>query len=294
MEIIPKRPPNEPNEKICKICKIMQPIDNYYRTGNRRRSDLLPITSTMCKKCYTNRYYYETREQKKNNYKRIYIMKDVNIKEIHDKFNHPFTMLINALSKSGKTTFLIKLIQEIEQYYDLIIFFSMSYNNDIYNPLKESKTLKDKMLTFDSRAELILSAIFKIQQENSNKFKLLILFDDFATRKNKYSEGVEKLFIMGRNSNLSTIYTGQDFRLFSTILRSNAHYSVIFNQRLFNSIVENYNLFLKGIINNYYSFKSKRKDEKELEISQWIKEITKDYKPLFVDYMKDEITRIVD
>ena len=129
-----------------------------------------------------------------------------------------YTCCIIGNSKSGKTTFLSELYKKIRPMYDIIFFISNSIHKPIYNFIPE----KDKKFTMENYNPDLIKFLFKLQKSTNNHLRLCVILDDEISSPQDYQ--LKKLYAMGRNFNISTIKSIQDFSFISRSARENTNY----------------------------------------------------------------------
>jgi hypothetical protein len=185
-----------------------------------------------------------------------------------------FTMILNAKSKSGKSTLIRHLYTKyLKKHYDLVFLFTDNEVNTLYD------FLDDKNI-YNSNHDEIIKTLFYIQKNTNNKYRILIIFDDYVAKPGlKNSKMIINLFTRGRNSNFSTIYSTQYINLVNKACRLNTNFGFILNatQPSNNKIL--YKEYLEQYINTFNN-----KNYNEL-----LCELTKDYNILIADYMNNRL-----
>lgn len=149
---------------------------------------------------------------------------------------HPFRMLISGPSQSGKTTFLLNLINNVNFYKDFfvqIILVSPNIHSEQFEQVL--KEMKDIIIPFDEFQEDQLTNIYDSQMEMilkdgfENSGPLLWIFDDLVDNKSfLHSRFLEMLVVRGRHSNSSSIFTSQYYNGYPLKLRKNATNIILF------------------------------------------------------------------
>lgn len=168
-----------------------------------------------------------------------------------NKFDKPFTAALVGATKSGKTTFLNYLIPKIYQNFDIILFFSVNSHADVYKPIKQL----DNVICFNGFNEIPVKKLVQYNKLRKNEFSYLILIDDEVNNKN--SPIIRNLFTVLRNSNFSTIYSGQDMTFINKANRNNLNYLFLFKQNNMDAYDNIHKTFFKNLI--YKGNKEKRK-----------------------------------
>lgn len=185
-----------------------------------------------------------------------------------------FSIILNAKSKSGKSTFIKHLYNNyLKPHYDMVFLFTDNEVNSLYD------FLEDKNI-YNNHHYSIIKTLFYIQKNTKNKYKILIIFDDYVAKSNlKNCKMIINLFTRGRNSNFSTIYSTQYINLINKACRLNTNYSFILNATqpsnnhvLFKDYLEQY----KDVFNNK-------------NYNQQLINFTNDYNILISDYMNNKL-----
>jgi len=185
-----------------------------------------------------------------------------------------FTILLNAKSKSGKSTFIRHLYNEyLKKYYDLVFLFTDNEVNTLYD------FLDDKNI-YNNNHYSVIKTLFYIQKNTKNRYRILIIFDDYIAKpKLKSCKMIINLFSRGRNSNFSTIYSTQYINLVNKACRLNSNYSFIMNA----TQPSNNHILFKDYLEQYKSiFTSKNYNDQ-------LCHLTKDYNILISDYMNNQL-----
>lgn len=167
------------------------------------------------------------------------------IKNIENKSGNTF--LLVGSSKSGKTTYLIELVNYLNDVYKtihkkpIIILFSETMANDkgIYSRLPQGAIL------YDEYDESIINTIIKIQKKTNKIYPVIIILDDVI---NKQNPTISKLFTIYRNLNISTIICLQRLKMFSKNDRSNVNYIFSLKMNTNEAIQDMIDIFFKHIL----------------------------------------------
>jgi len=166
-------------------------------------------------------------------------VKKINTKEkfkIHENLPiHPFTGIILAPTKSGKTNFLVNLIMSKNfyprKYWDEIIFFSPTATFDaslihldkMDNLIKVSEHQDLKNMT--NYLQIIMQE--QVEAEDEKK-RILLIFDDCVGYLQKNSDILNGLVSRHRHYSISMLFSVQQYRVLPPILRSNCNFIIIF------------------------------------------------------------------
>lgn len=279
---------NEIIKKKCNKCKIIKDLNDFY---NDRRNYKDKKTS-ICKQCFYLKKDIKLKMIENKKKENMSFAQEANIKKMYEdseydktknKTSH-YSMIILGSSRSGKTTKIKKIIEEIEHKYDLIFVFSNSLNDPIYNFIDYSEKSKYISL-FDYDAEIIKD-IFNLQRAVKNIYNILVLFDDCVSNSSKQSDALMNIFIRGRNSGISIIFSSQSPVLIGKIGRTNSNYVVICKN--------NSPLIIETIIENFISHQIKideniSKRNRDTFYKDYISENTQNYKAIVLDMLNNNV-----
>jgi len=155
---------------------------------------------------------------------------------------HPFIMGMNAPRNRGKTNLIINLVTREEAWggkFDVIYLWTPSLHSDKKWQGRDWKQFMRRMgdyliMRSTWEPEQIMQIIDDIKHiKNKNlKPRVLIIIDDMITENNCMSNlqmgPIELLAARGRHVNISAVITSQQYPKFSTIVRDNCTYWVIF------------------------------------------------------------------
>lgn len=195
------------------------------------------------------------------------------IKNIENKSGNTF--LLCGSSKSGKTTFMIDLVNKLYETYNaiykrpIIIVFSETMANDkgIYNRLPSDTVLIDH---YDDK---IIKTVEKVQKKTNKKYPIIFVFDDIVDKKGNST--ISKCFTIYRNLNISTIILLQRMRMFDKTNRANINYVFLLKQNNSEGIRDLMEIFLKG----------------KMTSNDYI-QATSNYSKLYLDNLNDLIYRL--
>lgn len=185
-----------------------------------------------------------------------------------------FSIILNAKSKSGKSTFIKHVYNDyLKPNYDLVFLFTDNEVNSLYDFLEETNI-------YNNHHYEIIKTLFYIQKETKNKYRILIIFDDYVAKPNlKNCKMIINLFTRGRNSNFTTIYSTQYINLINKACRMNTNYSFILNA----TQPSNNHVLFKDYLEQYSTvFNSKNYNDKLIQF-------TNDYNILISDYMNNKL-----
>lgn len=164
---------------------------------------------------------------------------------------HPFRLVINGASKSGKTNLLVNLIYDYLNFDRLYIcakdIFESKYEElrenytqfeDIeLEDIKKCKGLKNKKEIIKEykkykKDEVIFTSCleeFITVDDLDPSYINLVVFDDCIVEKDQHK--IEEFFIRGRKKNASIIYLSQYYYKIPITIRSNSDYFIFFNMK---------------------------------------------------------------
>lgn len=188
-----------------------------------------------------------------------------------------FSMVLTASRRSGKTTLLRYLYPKWEKIFDIIFVYSYSIHNEAYAFVKEPK--------FDSYNPDSIKDIFKFQKKTSNKFRILIIFDDLVSKSVKDDDSILQAYIRGRNSNISIVISTQIFKLIAKNNRGNLDY--LFCGKT--NMSENRLTLIENVFMNSVKMPDviKNKTQKIEFLDRWLIEHTTDFHFVVVDCFED-------
>jgi len=141
---------------------------------------------------------------------------------------HPFRMIINGSSGSGKTNLLLNLLfnAEYSLNFHKIYLYAKDLTEDKYEWLSK-KMEKIKNVNGGDIFEKGTKITDVVQCDSLDKDKMnLIIFDDFVTERDQ--QKIEDLFIRSRKKNASIIYLSQVYHKVPPMIRKNLNYVVFF------------------------------------------------------------------
>jgi hypothetical protein len=150
-------------------------------------------------------------------------------------FKHPLRAIFYAPSYSGKTTQIMKLLEDkdfIKQFKKNIFLFSpTSFSDKSYKDLIPEKNI------FEDYDEDVINEIMEESKglikshKGKKKYPILLILDDAITDINR--NGIlNKVFTKGRHYNLSILVSTQQAHLCTPTMRLNCSHKVIFPQKL--------------------------------------------------------------
>lgn len=125
------------------------------------------------------------------------------------------SILILGSTRSGKSTLQNYIFQNyFKQYITAVHTFSPQAH--IYDSIKSKTIFCD-----DYKPELI-DATYQINKGTKNHYNFLHIVDDVVGK--RQDKTLIKMLTVMRNSNISTIITGQELSIFNNIIRSNINF----------------------------------------------------------------------
>ena len=175
-------------------------------------------------------------------------------------------------TRSGKSTAMLYLW---EKYFkdQTTVLMTGSATAEIYKPLAKTAAICPEF-----HSELIKEAI-KMNQDGPKPgcYPTTFIFDDMLDGKN--SKALQKLLCIGRNSNLSTIYVGQELSILNSIGRTNLNFLLLF--RL------NSDMAIEKVVRNYLRHVLPRASIADQ--CAMYKELTTDHHFICVDCLANEV-----
>lgn len=164
------------------------------------------------------------------------------------------TLGIIGSSSTGKTTLLINLINSVveQNVFDVIVLFTLSPNS---LPLQR---INKKVIVAEAFYIQIVNLAFAINRKTNNRYKFLFVLDDILNIHN--SKTLEKMFLIYRNSGISSIISTQYAKLLSPAIRNSLHKLILTGSKSYGDRQVMIDLFLK----TYLSERSKHDIDKFL------------------------------
>lgn len=266
----------------CKGCGIDKTIKNYYL--DKYKPDGLR-KGQYCKQC-VKEYMAKKPLEKLNK-------TEINDEELKKMFSNTeydnqkgkttcHSAVFIGASKSGKSTLIKHLVKILEDRYDLIIIFSESLHDPMYDFINYGE--KSKYLAFGAFNSNIILDIFEVNKCTKNALNILVLFDDLTNLKTRDNNEILQMFIRGRNSGISIFYSTQHYTLINKAMRSNANYIFLLrtNSSVKASLAEQ---FLVGVVKPPETIQGKQKRIDWLV--DYITNGTMNYSSLIVDNLAD-------
>ena len=150
-------------------------------------------------------------------------------------FKPPFTLCVDGMIGSGKTSFVYSLIEAYPKYWDeCVIFCGTKDSNHAWEGLNQRK-----VVVFNEWDEDAFEQYFKdLEHENERRRKekepelrSIVIFDDMIAdniSNRGRSTSLEKCLLNTRHYNLSVIILTQSIKLLSRTMRINMMYYAIF------------------------------------------------------------------
>lgn len=198
------------------------------------------------------------------------------------KKNKHFSSIICGSRRSGKS-YLVKYLFKKNKFNEKFDYIIIMCNSSELEKYKEY--VKGELFFHEFDPDVIdrLFILADHNKENYNEKNYLIILDDSISNTQLYSQSLDRIFSRGRHSNISLILTTQKMSMASTMSRSNS--DVVFLGGAKSSLEK------KAYINNFLygeiEFPEGVNEEKAL--IKIIKESTKDFNFLVIDYNKDQI-----
>lgn len=149
----------------------------------------------------------------------------VNMNSLSKFIKTPSLNVFLGQSGTGKTHYMLHLIQSLKSRFDYCVIFSPTlFNNPNLDNLTDDKV---KFSSFDKNK---LLKLFEYQEKHKNK-KCLLILDDCIGCLNIYDPIFDKLASSSRHYNITTFITAQYLLKVSPILRQNCFYLHIFKNK---------------------------------------------------------------
>lgn len=141
--------------------------------------------------------------------------------------NQAKSIIILGASGSGKTSILVKMLDKLKpKDYFKVIIFTESPNSAPLNDFKNR--MKNNTFIFDTFTPKIVYFLKQINELSNNKYKFLIILDDVIELR---SGILNKMMLVFRNSNISSVILSQYSKLLTPASRASAWYTIIRNLR---------------------------------------------------------------
>jgi uridine kinase len=257
----------------CSICGIEKDYKDYY--ANKAKKD--GLRDHVCIECHKEREAMTSKE-KFNQLKEVKDEQELqtltDINSLYDNIDEGLTMAVFGASRSGKTTFLNHLYENIYKNYDIKIMMTPNFHKPIYKNFTKHKgiLLKD----FDDK---LIRMLHTLNVKTGNYFRILIMMDDIVDE--KYSDELKKCILTYRNANISTIISLQGHTLLNKHSRGNIHRFVFLKMNTNEEIQELIERLIMGMIKVPKTLK--RVVDKIEYLKNWYIEHTKNYNMFLID-----------
>jgi Poxvirus A32 protein len=135
-----------------------------------------------------------------------------------------FAGIMIAPRFSGKTNTIISLIQTSFIYeFDKIVVYTTVANRDVY--VNQGGIKLNDIIIDDEKMSVLKSLVEsneKFIKEKEKPINILVIFDDTISRKQKYNDQILNLFVRGRHSFVSVLYSSQTPTLVDNIWKGNS------------------------------------------------------------------------
>lgn len=193
---------------------------------------------------------------KKSGMSKYLVSQDNPNKHIHNLNVLPFRMIVVAPSGSGKTNFILNMLQKFSAgkgTFNTITIITKNKQEPLYEWL-EDKTKKTIKIVEG------ISNIPKLDSFNKDDSHIVI-FDDMVLEKEQ--KQMSEFYIRGRKKGISVCYLSQSFFKIPKVIRSNCNYFVILKlsgKRDLNLILSEFELGItKQQLIDMYDFATKEK-----------------------------------
>lgn len=186
-----------------------------------------------------------------------------------------FSAIFAASRRSGKTTLIKYLYNELSKSFDIIIFFCDTLHNKNYSFVQEPK--------FNHFSSGVLNDLFDFQKNTNNEYKILIIMDDCVSNDTKNSDEIMQLYLTGRNWNISCIISSQVSTLINKKSRGNTDFVFIGKTNTPENRLNLIETFLITCLKPPQEIKTKV--AKEFWLDKFLIENTEDYNFIVLDYL---------
>jgi hypothetical protein len=132
----------------------------------------------------------------------------------------PFRCVVNAPSSSGKSNFLVELINVFSEgkhgTFKTITIVTRNKDEPLYNWVREESKLIDIFEGMENTPKL---------DDYDKEFNHLLIWDDLVLSKNL--KPVEEYYIRAQKMNVSVVFLSQKYHLIPPVVRGNCNYMVI-------------------------------------------------------------------
>lgn len=132
---------------------------------------------------------------------------------------HPFNMVINGVSGSGKSNILLDIIHKLNNTFEYIYIFTQNAEEQLYEYLK-SKIPHPYLKIFEGIEELN-----KLDIDNLEKAQYLFIYDDMCVETDRKQEKIKYLYTRGRKlgqkCGITNIYLSQSYYDTPKLIRKN-------------------------------------------------------------------------
>lgn len=195
-----------------------------------------------------------------------------------DKPGSADSFCVLGSSKSGKTYIMKEINKQFFNDKSINCIFSPNIHADVYRDFKGIKFNK-----FDKECEKMIRQMRKVNALTNNKFRFIFNIDDIID--SKYSKILNELFLILRNSQMSSCILLQYPMLMSKAARSNVSHLLFGRFNNYESIEQICKIFLRGHFKKLYG---KKTIDDYMDIYQ---ELTDDYHFLYLDVKKNKLSR---
>lgn len=213
-------------------------------------------------------------------YKTLQEVPLLNFKEVW-KPDKNYAAAFIAPRESGKSTMIKYLYPYWKSIFDKVIFFTKSYQADIYDFLDK----KDKNFIITHWDLRVLKYLEYLQRKSDNAFRFLIIFDDMLNKGGmRNSEVILDMFTRGRNMNCSIIISMQSSSYLHPDSRKNLDFAFLLGVRTKEDSDSMYERLMEGIAPIDLDLALRR--QKNL-FFDWMHDLTQDFWCVFINYRKD-------
>jgi len=135
-----------------------------------------------------------------------------------------FSIILCGASRSGKTTVMKYLVKKFFTKH-VCCMFTMNRHADIY------ADMGNKIIVSDNFHSELLREAQEINSLCDNKYPFLFISDDYVSPAIKNDPEITRVMTIGRNCNVTSLWSMQGRTLMSAVGRNNANYIVILKQQ---------------------------------------------------------------
>jgi hypothetical protein len=291
-------------ELMCSVCGEVKPKKEFYKDSHTSSG-----YKSACRSCINHGKRRKVEQRKAENGKQISNVAEnddagsmsTGVREEVARMPYPteypewvfkdqvkndemFSMSIVASRKSGKTTFLYNLADELDGRFDLVILCSNSLQAGTYDFAKK----RQNWALFDEYDSRLIGICESLQRQTENAFKFCFILDDCSSLTQvKYSDELLQLFIRGRNMKMSVIVSTQSPMLINKNSRQNTDFLVLLKLRTPDMKEDVVNHFIRGSLP--IPSELWRQHDREEYMQEWLRRNSENHGIRIFNYVDEEI-----